>query len=209
MGRPASDVDQRLLKAGVELLREGGLDALDVRAVCRRAKANPGLFHYYFKTKRGFVDKAMAEAYEIFFEALDRGVASKTAPAERLEEALVVLGIMAHRHRALLGSLNQAAVRGPKSALGKAMALQVQRLSRHMDELLAAWDQGKAGDRAFNHMFLVENALGGPFVWSVLDQVMGAERRPSLLSPESLDKNAFSESAIRRRVKLSMAALER
>ena len=206
MSRPASDMDQKMLRAGVELLTEGGFDAVDVRAVCRRAKANPGLFHYYFRTKRAFMDRAMALSYEVFFESLAGAIASREGPKERLEEALVCLGLLAFRHRTLVGSLTRDA-KGEKGPAGTGVAGQLVRFSALFEGLVTDCAPAKGLERAFVHLVLVESAIGAPLIWSALDGILTPLGRPSRLNKASLEKNAFCEEAIRRRVRLAMETL--
>lgn len=207
MSRPASDMDQRLLDAGIALLTEGGLDAVDVRSVCQKAGANPGLFHYYFRSKRAFLDRAMDQAFAAFFEALQQTVAAKGEPEARLEAALVTLGTMALKHRALLGSLARSATGKGKAAHGS-LPQQVARLGAIMEPLVALCrPRGSESEASFIHLALVESAIAAPLLWGSVDRTLGAGARPHRLSAAELQKNAFSEAAIRRRVRLAMQSL--
>jgi AcrR family transcriptional regulator len=192
-----------MLKAGVELLCKGGFDAVDVRSVCRRAEANPGLFHYYFRTKRSFMDQAMGMAYESFFDALEKAASSKSDPRERLEETLVTLGKMARANRALLGSLTRSA-KGKPTTAGEDVVRQLTRFSGLLEQLVSACAPRQDLNRGVINLSLVEAAIAAPLLWSALDRILGDAGRPPRLESATLEANAFSEEAIRARVKAAI-----
>ncbi|MBU2575462.1 MAG: TetR/AcrR family transcriptional regulator [Elusimicrobia bacterium] len=92
MSRPASGTDLRLLKAGKELLRDKGITGLSVREACRRAKANTGMFHYYFGSKDEFLKAVLKEMYGEFLANFKVGVAEGADPRKKLKNALIAVG---------------------------------------------------------------------------------------------------------------------
>lgn len=69
MSRPSQHIDKKLLKTGIQMLVEKGIDDLKVTTVCKRAKVNPGMFVYYFKNKENFIDKVLEYLKEDLFES--------------------------------------------------------------------------------------------------------------------------------------------
>lgn len=92
MSRPASGTDRRLIKAGKELLKEGGITGLSVREACRRAKVNTGMFHYYFGSRDEFLKAVLKEMYAEFYAGFRMGVAEGAVPREKLRNALIAVG---------------------------------------------------------------------------------------------------------------------
>lgn len=98
MTRPSRDIDQKLLEAARALVGEKGFSALTVRGAAARAKVNPGMFHYHFKSKRAFKRRVLESVYEDFFEQFTGAVRGRGA-LERLRESLRYLGRFARDHR--------------------------------------------------------------------------------------------------------------
>lgn len=118
MTRPSNDLDQRLLAAGRSLLDERGFGGLSVRAATRRARVNPGMFHYHFKTMRAFKRQLLQSLYEDFFRDFSlRQAEARGGPRDRLIEALRYLGRFVRDHRQLGLSLLEEAVRGDAEVL--------------------------------------------------------------------------------------------
>jgi AcrR family transcriptional regulator len=73
----------RVLRATIELIAEGGADRVRTRAVAERAGVNAALIHYHFGSMSALIDEAvdavMAEEMQPFAEALARGPGLRTA----------------------------------------------------------------------------------------------------------------------------------
>jgi AcrR family transcriptional regulator len=72
-----SGTRDRVLRATIELIAEGGADRVRTRAVAERAGVNAALVHYHFGSMTALIDEAveavMAEEMQPFAEALARG----------------------------------------------------------------------------------------------------------------------------------------
>ncbi len=97
MTRPSRDIDQKLLAAARALVVEKGFAALTVRAAAARARVNPGMFHYHFKSKRAFKRRVLGAVYEDFFEQFSSAVQGRD-PLDRLRRSLRYLGRFARDH---------------------------------------------------------------------------------------------------------------
>jgi AcrR family transcriptional regulator len=91
MPRPSQNIDQRLLAAGRELFPDAGCAGLAVRAVAERAGVNPGMLHYHFHSKDGFLRALLQQMYEEMFATLAGEVAHEGPAIERLRAALLGL----------------------------------------------------------------------------------------------------------------------
>ncbi|MFI6072691.1 TetR/AcrR family transcriptional regulator [Actinoplanes sp. NPDC051343] len=60
---PETDTERRLIAAGVELLAEGGTDALSLREIARRAGVSHGAPRRYFPTHRALLAAIAREGY--------------------------------------------------------------------------------------------------------------------------------------------------
>ncbi|MCK6522864.1 TetR/AcrR family transcriptional regulator [Myxococcota bacterium] len=87
VGRHHGDLRASLLRAALELLQEGGVEALTLRAVARRAGVSPGAPYHHFADKDALIaaiaGAAFAELHLVLSEAA-HGAAAKNA-AGRLQ----------------------------------------------------------------------------------------------------------------------------
>lgn len=73
MGRKSSDLDKKMVEAGIALIKERGV-AAPVREVAELAGANLGMFNYHFGTKEKFLIRALTEVYDKFIGELTETV---------------------------------------------------------------------------------------------------------------------------------------
>src|SRR5688572_9679727 len=99
MPRPSQNLDIALLQAGRALFPHTGCAGLSVRAVAERAGANPGMFHYHFKTKDDFLRTLLQQVYDEMFDGLSGALAHEGPALDRLREALIVVGALLREHR--------------------------------------------------------------------------------------------------------------
>lgn len=85
MARPSSNIDQKLLKAGLELIAQNGSKSLTIRKVCEIAHANLGMFVYFFKNKDNYLKIIFNNAYNEMLAFLDLGKAAALNDLERLK----------------------------------------------------------------------------------------------------------------------------
>jgi AcrR family transcriptional regulator len=91
MARPSGNTDQKLLKAGRELIEKEGLSRLSLRAVAKRAGVNLGMFHYHFKNKAEFSRRCTNEAYAEFYKGFETQVSEPGGTIEKLRRGLLAL----------------------------------------------------------------------------------------------------------------------
>ncbi len=79
------DLHRVLLEAGMELVREGGTEAVSLRAVARRAEVSHAAPYHHFRDKAALVEALAVEAFRIFTRTL-RGSweSADGSPLERL-----------------------------------------------------------------------------------------------------------------------------
>ena len=111
-GRPVGPlVDRaRLMKAALELLEEGGLEAVTMRALGKRLGVNAMAAYHYFENKDALLQAAAAQRYRQFRPRLHQ----RTAPARLLALGLGYARFL-RRSRQLLVYLvtTEAALAGP------------------------------------------------------------------------------------------------
>lgn len=83
MARPGSQIDKKLLNTGIELIAQKGVKALSVRAVCRIANVNLGLFSYFFKNKDTYLKCLFDNIRERLIIFLDMSQAETLPPIQR------------------------------------------------------------------------------------------------------------------------------
>lgn len=107
MPRPARKTDQKLVRAAIALLPETGFSGLNLRRVAARAGVNVGLFPYYFRTKRIFLQKVMQELYDGFYRGFSLEVSTGVGAEAKLRLALVGLGRVVRENRHLILALGR------------------------------------------------------------------------------------------------------
>jgi AcrR family transcriptional regulator len=116
MSRPSSGIDLKLIRAGSRLVREKGLYGLGVRAACRAAGVNTGMFHYYFKSKNEFSNAVLKNLYGEFMVHFRAAIEGESRADLKLRAALVALAKFARASRRVLPSLLADVVLGNKAA---------------------------------------------------------------------------------------------
>lgn len=105
MTRPSSNADQRLIQAAQEMLKHSGLDRMNLRQLSAKAKVNPGMFHYHFKTKDQFARAVLQDLYEKFFKDFSLKVEGEKSSLEKLRRALFAIGRFSSDNRLVFLSL--------------------------------------------------------------------------------------------------------
>ena len=105
MTRPSSNADQRLIQAAQETLKHSGLDRMNLRQLSAKAKVNPGMFHYHFKTKDQFSRAVLQDLYEKFFKDFSLKVEGEKFALEKLRRALFAIGRFSSDNRRVFLSL--------------------------------------------------------------------------------------------------------
>lgn len=136
MTRPSTNTDRKLIEAGKALALRGGLAALSIRAVARRAGVNLGMFHYYFKTRDRFFEVLLQEVYEDFFGRLSAEAHAGGGPEERLRAVLRVFARAIRDRRTLIYSLLTDSLLGDPATLAFA-ARNVPRHAALVGEIIA------------------------------------------------------------------------
>jgi len=99
MTRPSQNLDRKLVSAALAMLPETGFSGLRIREVARRANVNPGMFHYYFKSKEAFQRRVLQEIYDDFFKTFSEAAEGPGEPRARLRRVLVAFAHFARDNR--------------------------------------------------------------------------------------------------------------
>lgn len=205
MPRPSQNLDIALLQAGRELFPQAGCAGLSVRAVAERAGANPGMFHYHFKTKDSFLRTLLQQVYDEMFDGLSGALAHEGPALDRLRDALIVVGGLMREHRHVFVRVWMDAVSGQPVA---AEFLQ-RNAPRHLGVLLGLLDEARAEGvlRELPPIQRFVTLMGSTllpiiFAGGMADVVFGGTpwRR-------QFDQQVLSDEAIAQRVDLAIALL--
>ena len=105
MSRPSQNLDEKLLKAGRDLIMEEGLSGLNLRAVAKRAGVNLGMFHYHFRNKEEFAARCTGEAYAEFYRGFQLETDGASGTIEKLRRGLMALARYSRDNRHFMLSL--------------------------------------------------------------------------------------------------------
>lgn len=141
MARPSQQLDQALLHSGRQLYPQLGCAGLTQRAVAEHAGVAPGLFHYHFGSKDGFLRALLQQLYEALFAGLQAGASADGPPLQRLRRVLLGLAGFAREQRPLL--LRLAA----DASAGHAVVQDFLRANapRHLGLVLGLLAEARAG----------------------------------------------------------------
>jgi AcrR family transcriptional regulator len=105
MTRPSRNTDQKLIQAALELLPETGYSGMKMRAVAKRAGVNLGMFHYYFRSKKEFLERVATEFYEKFYQNFTLEASTGANVKEQLWNAIGALANFGRNNRKLVLAL--------------------------------------------------------------------------------------------------------
>lgn len=207
MPRPPGDAVQRLLKAGAALAREGGCGSVTVRAACRRAKVNLGLFHYHFKSREAFLERLLEEGYQDFFARLSGSAEGGGTAPERLRRALLSIARFARERRRLCVGMLKDGMNGER----RVAAFAARAFPHHLPLVLAIYEEGvRRGDfRRLPAPFFLSfcmGAMNGAGIMMTLFEDHGA-RRPFGRSLSQIQEDLLGDKALEERVDMVLAAL--
>jgi AcrR family transcriptional regulator len=207
MSRPSTQVKERLIAAGRELVVEQGLSGLRLRAVAERAKVNLGMFQYHFKGKEDFTAQVMQSCYDGFFSGFAVDTAEKD-PVEALRAGFFSLGLFMRDHRRLVFTMLMDAYQGqaePRQFIFK-------NFPRHGRILAGLIRKGQSQGRLRkmgvpSAMAFVMGAVGGPNLMATVAEK--AVKGPlSLLVLPVLRGQILSDKAIALRVDCAIRGLQ-
>lgn len=205
MPRPSQDQDQALLAAGAALYPALGCAGLSVRRVADAAGVNPGMVHYHFGSKEGFLRALLQRHYEEMFSALSLNSQDGADVMERLTAALLGVARFVREHRPLIARV-WADAQG-----GEAVALDFLRANapRHLGVLLALMQEAEGAGRLPPQPLLTRfTFLMGAVVAPVI--LAGGMRSIDAVPPALLagvDDQVLSDAALLRRIEWALLGL--
>ncbi|MDR7297142.1 AcrR family transcriptional regulator [Pelomonas aquatica] len=205
MPRPSQDQDQALLAAGAALYPALGCAGLSVRRVADAAGVNPGMVHYHFGSKDGFLRALLQRHYEEMFSALSLNIQGDADVMQRLAAALLTVARFVREHRPLIARV-WADAQG-----GQTVAQQFLRANapRHLGVLLALMQEAESTGRLPPQPLLTRfTFLMGAVVAPIL--LVGGMQSidavpPALLS--GVDEQVLSDAALQRRIEWALLGL--
>jgi AcrR family transcriptional regulator len=211
MARPSQQVDQALLRSGRLLYPAQGCAGLSQRLVAEHAGVQPGMVHYHFKSKDGFLRALLQQLYDELFAGLQAGADLDGSPLLRLRAALIALAGFVRQHRPL--ALRLAA----DAAAGQVVVRDFLRdnMPRHLGLLMrllqAAQQQGElsAATPPLGAVVFLAGAVVAPMLvapaMAALDPPLPGW--PALALRDALADQVTSDPAIAQRVDWAIAAL--
>ena len=84
MARQSTHLDTKLIRVGLRLIAQEGTKSLTVRRICQVAKANLGMFSYFFKDKETYLKQVFTALREEFFAFLNMAAVQHQNAREQL-----------------------------------------------------------------------------------------------------------------------------
>lgn len=79
-----ADTEAAIVEVARDLMAEGGLDALSMRAVARRVGVSATAIYHYFENKQALVDRVVLSGFRRFLQYLEEAAETADAPHDRL-----------------------------------------------------------------------------------------------------------------------------
>ncbi|KQY90428.1 TetR/AcrR family transcriptional regulator [Pelomonas sp. Root1444] len=205
MPRPSQDQDQALLAAGAALYPALGCAGLSVRRVADAAGVNPGMVHYHFGSKDGFLRALLQRHYEEMFSALSLNIQGDADVMQRLAAALLTVARFVREHRPLISRV-WADAQG-----GQTVAQQFLRANapRHLGVLLALMQEAENTGRLPPQPLLTRfTFLMGAVVAPIL--LVGGMQSIDAVPPALLagvGEEVLSDAALQQRIEWALLGL--
>lgn len=101
MARKSNNLDKKMIRVGMTLIKKKGVARLSVREVAEKAGANLGMFNYHFGSKEQFLRQALDEIYRDFIHRLE----SSRSLHNDLEVILIEIAMFSRDNCQLLTAL--------------------------------------------------------------------------------------------------------
>lgn len=205
MPRPSQHIDRALLASGRALYPGSGCAGLSVRALAEHAGVNQAMFHYHFKSKDVFLRALLQQMYDEMYSGLRHDAAQDGPALERLRHALYGLARFVRDHRPVVARVWSDA------AASQPVAHEFMRANapRHVGLLMQLLQQAEREGAVIKlpplqRLTFVMGAVVAPLV--IVSGLIAMGITPGLPVPD-MEAQALSDSAIRKRVDLALAAL--
>jgi AcrR family transcriptional regulator len=201
--RPSHNLDEKLVKAGCELIREEGLSKLSLRAVAKKAGVNLGMFHYHFKNKADFTRRCTGEAYAEFYKGFESETAAGTTQ-QRLHRGLLALARYSRENRHfMLSMMRDLADKSPE-----ALAFAKSKFPPPHGKVIAGLVKQGQKEGVFvkvplpTAMAVLMSAIAFPNLLAGI-----VEKSAGLLSKVAVKHYFLSDQALKGRVELALRSL--
>lgn len=101
MARKSSNLDEKMLRVGANVLKKKGAAKLSIRDVTQKAGANLGMFNYHFGSKEKFILQVLEQVYSEFIVDLEKSKVSSSG----LEAVLFRMAVFSRDNKTLILAL--------------------------------------------------------------------------------------------------------
>lgn len=197
---------ERLLEAGLEILREGGARSLTVRGLVRRAGENPGTFVYYFKTRGEFLKALLEKWYAPLFRDVRLKPEGGMLPLDALKASLERALRFSFDNAPLIAQLLADYAAGEQEVTSFAKTLPMRHPKVILEKIRAAQEAGAlvAGDPVNMLMYLI-GATGLPVI---LCRFLVGDAGPETELFQTVNMLAHDGDALNRRLAWALRGIE-
>lgn len=116
MPRPNKGTDRLLIETGKKMLLKNGINGLTISAICKKARVNPGMFVYNFKSKEEYLDRVLNEIFEEYLIPLVPGPATDSV-YDNMEHVLFFIAKASAKYPALMIQVGSETLTGDKTLI--------------------------------------------------------------------------------------------
>lgn len=116
MPRPNKGTDRLLIETGKKMLLKNGINGLTISAICKKARVNPGMFVYNFKSKEEYLDRVLNEIFEEYLIPLVPEPATDSV-YDNMEHVLFFIAKASAKYPALMIQVGSETLTGDKTLI--------------------------------------------------------------------------------------------
>lgn len=116
MPRPNKGTDRLLIETGKKMLLKNGINGLTISAICKKARVNPGMFVYNFKSKEEYLDRVLNEIFEEYLIPLVPEPATDSV-YDNMEHVLFFIAKASAKYPALMIQVGFETLTGDKTLI--------------------------------------------------------------------------------------------
>lgn len=116
MPRPNKGTDRVLIETGKKMLLKNGINGLTISAICKKARVNPGMFVYNFKSKEEYLDRVLNEIFEEYLIPLVPEPATDSV-YDNMEHVLFFIAKASAKYPALMIQVGSETLTGDKTLI--------------------------------------------------------------------------------------------
>lgn len=200
MPRPNKGTDRILIETGKKMLLKNGINGLTISAICKKARVNPGMFVYNFKSKEEYLNRVLNEIFEEFLSSLTLEPATDSV-YDHMEHILFFLAKASAKYPALMMQVGSETLSGDETLVHAFRMRVAQKMRKIFPLFKKAQTEGLISRRIDLSLFILMTWPALIYSSASAAKIMKILPEEDKIDPEIL----ISDEAIKERVRKMLA----